>query len=320
MTSSHFRRMLAAAMLATLAGGAIAQTQAEARPTPRALEQRLHEEVQAVLLRLVESGELRAEDAADLSLMAPVSLQVDLGAILDVRYRADADVGLPVLGVTPGGSAAALGLQPGDRVLAVNTVALAGLGADADGRARAAQRLREELLAAPDAIELRVARGDAEQVLRGPVRVVELPAYRLELGAALAHASLAATAAGDGVSRCGRVSVFDIAPRLQQLHRAVLIAVDGHLPGPSDATSYRLTSGRHVLTVAEAIDARRFTLVQGVQRSRLGDERYKKLEIDVQPGITYRLAARFHREARGNVRTGEYWDPVIWKETPETCR
>lgn len=287
---------------------------------PRGVEQRLHEELQALLLRLVESGELRAEDADELSLVAPVSQQADFGAILDVRHRADADEGLPVLGVTPGGSAANLGLQPGDRLLAINAITLTGLGADADGRALAAKRLRDELLADPDAIELRIARAGVEQTLRGEVRVVELPAYRLELGAALANASLAATTGGDGVSRCARISVFDIAPRSRQLHRAVLIAVDGRLPGPSDSTSYRVTPGKHVLTVAEAIDSRRFSLVQGSQRSRLGDERYKKLEIDVQPGITYRLAARFNLEARGNVRSGEYWDPVIWKESPETCR
>ena len=313
MKSCLTRPLLAALLLAAGTGSVVAKD-------TRAVEQRLHEEMQAVLLRLVESGELRAEDSDELSLLAPVTQQVDFGAILDVRYRADADHGLPVLGVTPGGSAAALGLQPGDRVVAINDVALSGLGADADGRALAARRLRDELLADPDEIELRVARGGGEQVLRGPVRVVELPAYRLELGAALANVSLAATAAGDGVSRCGRVSVFDIAPRSQQLHRAVLIAVDGRLPGPSEATSYRLTPGKHVLTVAEAIDSRRFTMVQGIQRSRLGDERYKKLEIEVQPGITYRLAARYHPEVRSNVRTGEYWDPAIWKESPETCR
>lgn len=313
MKPSFTRPLLLAALLVAGIGVAPAQK-------TRGVEHRLHEEVQAVLLRLVESGELRAEDADQLSLSAPVSQQVDFGAILDVRHRAEADLGLPVLGVTPGGSAANLGLQPGDRLMAINSVELVGLGADADGRALAAQRLREELLADPDAIELRIARADVEQVLRGPVRVVEVPAYRLELGAALANASLAGTAGGDGVSSCARISVFDIAPRSQQLHRAVLIAVDGRLPGPSDSTSYRVTPGKHVLTVAEAIDSRRFSMVQGHQRSRLGDERYKKLEVDVQPGITYRLAARFHSEVSSNVRTGEYWDPVIWKENPETCR
>lgn len=291
---------------------------------PRPVEHRLHEEVQAVLLRLIENGELKAEEAEDLSVVAPVSQQVDLGAILDVRYRAHADTGLPVLGVTPGGSAARLGLQAGDRLLAVNGQSLQALGGDAQGRALAAQRLREAIVDTAGDVELRIARDGQEQVLRGPVQVVSLPAYRLELGAALAQASLAANGpvsiAGDEVSRCGRVSTFDIASRRQQLYRAVLIAVDGKLPGPSTSDTYRLAPGRHTLTVAEAIDVRRLTALQGFDRSRMGPDRYKKLEIDIQPGVTYRLAARYFPNARGPVREGAYWEPAIWKEFPEVCR
>jgi hypothetical protein len=315
MKRSVLRSAFALALCGALAGGAFAQE--SVAPTP--LEQRLHAELQAVLLRLLESGDLRAQDLETLSLVAPASQQADFGAILDVRHRADSDLGLPVLGVTPGGSAAALGLKPGDRLLAVNGTPLIGLGAAADGRALAAQRLRETLIAAPDAVELRVARDGGEQVLRGPVRVVELPAYRLELGAALANASLAASGDGDGESSCARVSVFDIAPRSQRLYRAVLIAVDGKLPGPTSSEVYRLTPGRHRLTVAEAIDPRQFGDIQRLQRDR-GRDRYKELEVDVQAGITYRLAARFHIEERNSIRDGAYWEPVIWKETAERCR
>jgi hypothetical protein len=317
MTSVFVPRVLALTL--AFSGAAIAQDAA-----PRAVEQRLHEEVQAVLLRLIENGELRAEDAEDLSLIAPVSQQVDLGAILDVRYRADADAGLPVLGVTPGGSAAQLGLQAGDRLLGVNGESLQGLGGDAQGRAVAVQRLRQAIVDTTGDVELRIARAGQEQVLRGPVQVVSLPAYRLELGAALAQASLAANSpvsiAGDDVSKCGRVSTFDIAPRRQQLFRAVLIAVDGNLPGPSMSDTYRLTPGRHTLTVAEAIDARRIGALQAFDRSRMGPDRYKKMEVDIQPGVTYRLAARYFPRERGPVREGAYWEPAIWKEFPEVCR
>lgn len=288
--------------------------------TPRSVEQRLHEEMQAVLLRLVESGDLQPQDVESLSLSAPHSEQADFGAILDVRYRSDRDDGLAVLGVTPGGSAAALGLQPGDRILAINGGALAGLGADESGRARAAARLREALLATPDAIELRVARGAGETTLRGAVRVVQLPAYRLDLGTALAGAALAATSAGDSESNCGRVSTFDIAPRSQRLYQAMLIAIDGEAPGPAGTHSFRLEPGTHRLTVAEAIDARQFDPIALRQRDGRHPDRYKEIEIVVQPGVTYRLAARFHIEERNSIRDGAYWEPVIWRESPEACR
>ena len=286
---------------------------------PRSVEQRLHEEMQAVLLRLVESGELRSQDAESLSLSAPHSQQADFGAILDVRHRADRDDGLAVLGVTPGGSAAGLGLQPGDRILAINGASLVGLGSDESGRARAATRLREGLVAAADAVDLLVARGSGETHLRGAVRVVQLPAYRLDLGSALAGAALAATSEGDPDSSCGRVSVFDIAPRSQRLYEAVLIAIDGELPGPPGSHSFRLAPGTHRLTVAEAIDSRQFDAIALRQRDGRQRDRYKELEIVVQPGITYRLAARFHIEERNSIRDGAYWEPVIWRESPEAC-
>lgn len=315
MTFSRPLSLLAGAVFAALGGLAGAQEAA-----PAAIEQRLHEEMQTLLVRLVESGAL-ADGAQALSLAAPASRQPDFGAILDVRYRAAADTGLPVLGVTPGSSAARLGVKPGDRLLAVNGVSLAGLGGDADGRAVAARALRDALLANSESLELSVERGEGVQVLRGTVDVVQVPAYRLELGAAIATAALAQAGGGDGVSSCGRVSVFDVAPRNQQLHRAVLIAVDGELPGPTSSDVFRLTPGRHVLRVAEAIDAHQFSDLQRLTRDRRrGDDRYKDLEIDVQPGVTYRLAARFNYDQRNSIRDGAYWDPVIWKELPETCR
>jgi hypothetical protein len=315
------RRAGAALLLTALAGHALAQeAAAEAgAAAPTRLEQRLHQEMQSVLLRLIEGGELDAAAASELSLAAPASQQPDFGAILDIRHR-PGQTGLPVLGVTPGSSAAALGLQAGDVIVAVNSVALDGLGADAAGHSLAASRLRAELLADADAVELQVQRGGGPVTLQGPVRIVDLPAYRLELGAALAHASLAATGGGDGVSSCGRISVFDIAPRAQKLYPAVLIAIDDKLPGPTSSDVFRVAPGRHRLTVAEAIDWRQFSDLQRLQRDRGMRDRYKVIEVDVQPGITYRLAARFHYEERHSIRDGAYWEPVIWKESPEHCR
>jgi hypothetical protein len=136
-------------------------------------------------------------------------------------------------------------------------------------------------------------------------------------------AALAAFAGADLVAaadRCARVSTFDSAPRRQQLFPAVLIAVDGALPGPTTAVSWRLSPGRHVLTVAEAIEPRRFTPLQNRERDGRNAQRYKTLEIDAKPGITYRLAVRFHADRRDDMRRGDYWEPVIWKESPEPCR
>jgi hypothetical protein len=99
----------------------------------------------------------------------------------------------------------------------------------------------------------------------------------------------------------------------------VLIAVDGRLPGPTGAESWRIKPGKRVLKVAEAIEPNRFTPLQNRERDGRRADRYKTLEIDAEPGITYRLAVRLHADRRNPMRAGEYWEPVIWKQSPEPC-
>ena len=139
------------------------------------------------------------------------------------------------------------------------------------------------------------------------------------LGLGLAFVGTPAAQAGDGDS-CARVSTFDAAPRKQKLYPAILIEVDGSLPGPTSSDSFRLSPGKHSLKVAEAIDSRQFIAAQNRDRDgRSKHERYKMLEIDAQPGVTYFLAARFIPGQRNQVRSGAYWEPVIWKESKVPC-
>jgi hypothetical protein len=143
----------------------------------------------------------------------------------------------------------------------------------------------------------------------------------LALCATLFASALApADAAADEGNRCARVSVFDSAPRKQDLYPAVLIAIDGSMPGPTQATTWRVTPGKHTLTVAEAIEPHEFSTPQLRQRDGRKVRPYKTLEIDAQPGITYRLAAQFIAANRSRIDDGSYWEPVIWKESPEACR
>lgn len=128
------------------------------------------------------------------------------------------------------------------------------------------------------------------------------------------------TASASEATECGRISVFDIAPRNQQLFPAVLIAVDGAQPGPSNSAAFRVAPGKHLLTVAERIDTDRFSAVSLAQRTRAGGERYQRLELLVQPGVTYRLAARLDPAAPGAILGNAYWQPVIWSEQAEDCR
>ncbi|HEY5804672.1 MAG TPA: hypothetical protein VIT90_13355 [Lysobacter sp.] len=129
----------------------------------------------------------------------------------------------------------------------------------------------------------------------------------------------AATSAAPAVAGCGRISVFDVAPRSQDLYRARLINVDGTLPGPTSARSYRVAAGKRSLEVAEMIDNEQFNDVQLRQRVQQSD-RYKTIELDVQPNTTYLLGSHLIEERRNNIMDGSYWEPVIYSHSSEACK
>lgn len=301
MDSKRFATFLLAAWLP------LAAQAAEPAADP-ALEQRLHQELQDVLLRLAGTGALDGEAADGLAVQAPASRRAEFGAII----AGDGGAGASVLAVTPGGTAAALGLRAGDRILAVDGEAL---GATSSASVEA---LRQRLAGASGTLVLAVERDGRQMELSGPVRSFALPAYRLELGGGLAGTALAADA-GDAGSSCGRISVFDSAPRGDQVYPAVLIAIDGRAPGPTSGPSYRVRPGVHELTVAEKIDPEQFSSLQRFQRDRRADGGYKTLTLDVRPGITYRLGAHFDLERRNFIRDNSYWEPVVWGEVAEAC-
>lgn len=295
-------------------------------PAPRAqnssagAQDAVASEFRQALLRLAQAGQL-PRDGAAVRIEQPAERVVNFGALVD---RDDA-AGLRVLGTLPGGSAERIGLRTGDRLIAANGVDLAGPGGS--------ERMRGILDAADGRapMELRVVREDRELQLSGPVEVIELPPLQVAVGSEAARADGEAGDTGVrssgpaspgspvGNSRCGRISTFDVAPRTRDLFPAQLIQIDGRLAGTTGQDSYRLTPGRHELTVAELIDERHFSAIANRQRSRTGADRYKTLVVDVEPGTTYLLAARFHRERSGAILDGGYWQPEIWSQRTEAC-
>lgn len=284
-----------------------------ATAAPGAAEQRLNEEIQATLLRLLQSGEVDAAELGSLSVSAAPSQRTDFGAVVDLRPDADS-AGVPVLAVTPGGNAAGLGVRAGDRIVAVDGVALKG------GPAAPGDVLRRQLDDGAPRLSLTVLREGEMRVLNGPVRSWALPGYRLELEAAVASASLAAGAAqGAG---CGRISLVGMPPRTDNVFPAELIFIDGETPKPYGGPAYRLSAGRHLLTVDEQIDPRRLSMQIGLDKQRRQQPRegYKVLELVVEPDTTYRLGARYFPELQDRGLENEYWEPVIYAEAHEGCR
>lgn len=321
-TSPRIRRgLLAGVVILALVAGPVCGAATTAGPAldPAATAQ-VREELRLLMMDLVQNGTVSDAELARLqfSVDTPAQRVSTLGVLVD--SGGPARNGLQVLGVTPGGAAERMGLRTGDVLLAVNGQALSGLGVDAAGHAIAPRTLRDEVTREPAGatLQLQVLRDGRTQVLSGPIASVNVPAMRLLVGSGASAADAApvdpAAAAEAG---CGRISIFDVAPRQQQLHAAVLIAIDGQLPGVTGQTEFRVAPGMHTLTVAERIESRYLTIND---RQRNAGNNYKKLTIEVAPNTTYFIAARLNADKATQWNNGAYWDPVMWKQVAEACR
>lgn len=239
------------------------------------------------------------------------SPSASLGLLVDSANAQAAHDGLRVLGATPGSIADQLGLRPGDVLVDVNGTSLANLGTDADGHALAAATLNSSLADLPPTAPVRL------RVLRdGVLLAMNAPLHAATEIAATAQAGAAADPPASG--GCGRISVFDVAPRSQHLYRAKILLLDGTTPGPTGAPSFRVSAGTHKLLVAEDIPTDQMGVGEFATLRNRRDTS-KELTVTVKPGTTALLAARLNVDKAADVSHGSYWDPVIWREIPESC-
>lgn len=236
------------------------------------------------------------------------SPSASLGLLVDSADAQAAHDGLRVLGATPGSVADQLGLRPGDVLVEVNGTSLANLGADADGRALAAATLNTSLANLPTASPLRL------RVLRDGVSL----ALNAPLYAAAESSAVTAAADPPPTGGCGRISVFDVAPRSEHLYRAKILLLDGVTPGPTGTPSFRVSAGTHKLLVAEDIPTDEMG-VGDFATLRARRNTSKELTVTIKPDTTALLAAKLHTDKAADFAHGAYWDPVIWREVPESC-
>lgn len=289
-------------------------------------EAMLRREVRDAVARLIDSGAFGAtapEDIA-LSVAVPAERLVNIGLLVD--SASDGERGLPVLGTLAGGDAQALGVRAGDVVTSINGKPLARLGRAPDGTAAAVAVVRRELeaLNAGGTLALTVERDGRTLELSRAVTPRFIPAMRLELGEGALVASTGAVAVPAAVAAslpaqpggCGRISVFHIAPRSQDLYPAKILSIDGEIPGPVNQNTYRVAPGPHEVEVAEQIDDN--DLPGTYTRARR--HKAKTFTIDVRPDTTYMVASRLNEDRERDIVRGSYWDPVVWKEIGEPCR
>jgi len=291
------------------------------------VEQRLREELNVVMMDLIQSGAFgnTAPQQIAISIDSPPQKVSNLGLLVDSKGGGAGD-GLHVLAVTPGGNAERMGLRAGDVLVALNGTQLSS----ADGAAT----LRNTVDTLPDGgrLDFNVRRDGRTTTVGGAATSMYLPAMHLSVGSGTALASNAGAREAAGSPQgtygtgpaatsqgCGRISDFDVAPRGQGLHKATIIAIDNHVPGPHGSQSFQVPAGPHTLKVAEHIESRYFSFNDRQRNAQVGGG-YKLVEVNVAPDTTYLVAARLNEDQRDNPANGAYWDPVVWKETPETCR
>jgi hypothetical protein len=279
-------------------------------------EQHLRQDMQLLLSRMSASGMLGDHpEEVHLSIDEPSRRVADLGVLVDSTSGERAHDGLRILGTTPGGSAEHGGLRPGDVIVSVNGASLKNLGADSDGRALAATTLRSSVNeTASSNLQLDVMRNGDLLAMNVPVQSVFVPAMRVELGGG----TVAMQTATSSSSGCGRISTYDVAPRSERIYHATIEQIDGITPGPSGQETYRVSAGQHKLLVNEDIPTRQVGIgPDATMRSQR--DHSKVLLVDVKPDTTVMVGAKFHEDKATNVRNGEYWDPIAWREKGMSC-
>jgi len=264
-------------------------------------------EVEATLTSLAERGVLGSADQP-LTVTRPAQVRYELGAVVDVR--APDPRGIEVLAITPGGTAAGMGLKAGDRLLAIN-------GHRLDGDASPATVLKKAILDSDGNVRLLAARGDSRIELAGQAEPMPIPAYRLVVG----ETEAVSPRAGD----CGYVSNSALPPHSKGLFEVDITQVDGRSTSLSRVDRLRLTSGRHVLTVGEMIPGYRLSMTQNRQRMRTRQRMManflKPMVVDIKPDTDYRIGARLRKDKLDSrsIRENEYWEPVVWETRVTRC-
>ena len=280
-------------------------------------EQHLRQDMQLLLSRMSASGMLGDHpEEVHLSIDEPSRRVADLGVLVDSTSGERAHDGLRILGTTPGGSAEHGGLRPGDVIVSVNGTSLKNLGADSDGRALAAATLRSSVNETSSSnLQLDVLRNGDLLAMNVPVQSVFVPAMRVELGSTAVTAQTSTSSSSSG---CGRISTYDVAPRSERVYHATIEQIDGVTPGPSGQETYRVSAGQHKLLVNEDIPTRQIGIgPDATMRSQR--DHSKVLIVDVKPDSVMMVGAKFHEDKANNVRNGEYWDPIVWREKGMGC-
>ncbi|MDN3651916.1 hypothetical protein QWY77_03935 [Thalassotalea ponticola] len=141
--------------------------------------------------------------------------------------------------------------------------------------------------------------------------VVAIGTFAMALFASTGNAKDQQSATSEAV-QCGIVSVNKPTPTTKDLYPAKVNTIDDD-PVKSNSHTFFLPVGKHKIKVMENIHDDLFT------RRRSGMLNYKIIEVDVKANTQYYLAAKFNRKQKTDLKSGGYWEPVVWKTMAREC-
>ncbi len=296
------------------------QTNQRSKITPESeqLVKDLQQQLKSTIAAITELENNAGNSVKDLYFQVdlPAKHSPNLGLVLDLDSPSN---GYKILSVTPGSYADKLNLEPGYLIIAINDIPV-----DSADKRRAFTELENST--AGDLLRLTIDKKGKTETLESTVVGNYTPSIKLEVGTESSVLSIN-DAADVNDNSCGKVSVFFTPPKSKRFYNAHIAQINDRYVS-SRRETYRLKPGKHIIYLREQIDDfllsirfrstqsdnkwnRRYSRFRGVN----GSQYAKSIEIDIKPNTTYNLAAKFIKDKRSKQRTGEYWEPVIWKET-----
>jgi hypothetical protein len=266
--------------------------------------------ITAVVACSLFSSLAMAQQGIDLARAAAAELAKELGGQEHVSYEEPArsyfDWGAimrpdgRVLSVRQGSVAAAMGLLVDDQVTQVNQLELRG------------KSLTEVLqylssLEHGSSLTTTVNRAGNSQQFTATVLATVIPGWRMEIE--LPRQDLIAAASASSAD-CGRLSVF-FQPKPVDHYSARIKTINGE-SNKSLNPNVILPVGEHVLGVVELINDPRLRRTNHVARE-------KELTVVIEAKTTYHMGPHFISSQRYQRVNQNYWEPVIWKVSEQSC-
>lgn len=282
-----------ATFVASLAiSSVIASTQVT--PESEQLLQRMQENIKSTLLNVAKIETAAGNNMENFyyQISIPEHYSMQFGMVLDFINGTE---GLTVLSVSPGGFAQKIGIKVNDIILSIDDYVV-----NPTNYMTALKKLKDKQ---HESIRFNVAREDGKLQLLGSVEPLKIPSLNL--------VAFRSDAKEDTSSNCGRVSVFQLPRGSNKLYSATFYKINDRNLMTRDDTSYKLKPGKHTIFIKEQI--------QGTQITRNRNSRAKAIEITVEAGKQYALAAEFIPENRMLSFRNDYWRPALWKVTNRKC-